>query len=122
MTTWADVSAVAGSLAGAEIGTTFGNIAWQVHGKAFVWERPLRAADVEELGVAAPAGHVIGAKVADEGEKLALIAEDPAVFFTTSHFDGHSAILVALDRIDATRLRELVESAWVARGGASRPG
>jgi len=117
MAGWADVCEIAAALPGAEEGTTFGNAAWKLRGKPFVWERPLRSRDLQELGDAAPTGPVIGARVADEGEKLALVAEDPAVFFTTSHFDGHPMILIALERIDAARLCELVEAAWEARGG-----
>jgi len=95
----------------------FGHAAWKVRGKAFVFERPLRARDLEELGDAAPTGPVIGAHLADVGEKFALVAEDPLVFFTTPHFDGYATVLVALDRIGPARLRELVESAWDARRG-----
>jgi len=118
MADWGEVCGIAAGLPGAQAGTTFGNAAWKVGGRAFVWERPLRARDLEELGGAAPSGPVIGARVADEGEKLALIEEDPMAFFTTAHFDGHPVILVALDRIQAPRLRELVLSAWAARGGS----
>lgn len=117
MAGWGEVCEIAAALPGAEAGTTFGHGAWKLRGKLFVWERPLRARDLEELGDAAPTGPVIGVRVADEGEKLALIAEDPAVFFTTSHFDGYPSILVALERIDAARLGELVEAAWEAQGG-----
>ncbi len=52
---------------------------------------------------------------ADEGVKLALIADDPAVFFTTPHFDGYSAVLFELDRIGARELTELITDAWLAR-------
>ena len=69
---------------------------WRVRGKAFVWERPLRAKDVAEVG---EQGEVLGALVADEGVKHALIADDPEVFFTTSHFDGHASVLVRLEAI-----------------------
>jgi hypothetical protein len=31
---------------------------------------------------------VYAARTADEGVKLALIADNPAVYFTTPHFDG----------------------------------
>ncbi|HWL02010.1 MAG TPA: MmcQ/YjbR family DNA-binding protein [Microbacteriaceae bacterium] len=119
MAGWGEVCEIAAALPSAEAGKTFGNAAWKLRGKPVVWERPLRARDLAELGDAAPTGPVIGVRVADEGEKLALIAEDPAVFFTTSHFDGHPSILVALERIDAARLVELVLSAWAARGGVS---
>ena len=52
---------------------------------------------------------------ADEGVKLALIADDPVVFFTTPHFDGHSAVLFELDRIGLAELTELLTDAWLAR-------
>ena len=54
----------------------------------------------------------MGARVAHEHEKQALLAEDVGVFFTTSHFDGYPAVLVRLDRISRSRLAELVLSAW----------
>ena len=56
---------------------------WRVRDKGFVWERPLGKKDVAELGDAAPAGPVVAAYVPDEGAKLALIAEEPDVYFTT---------------------------------------
>ena len=44
-----------------------------------------------------PTGPVLGARVPDEGAKAALIAEEPDVYFTTSHFDGYPAVLCRLD-------------------------
>jgi hypothetical protein len=35
--------------------------------------------------------------VPDIGVKDALLADDPALFFTTPHFNGNAAILVRLD-------------------------
>lgn len=88
---------------------------WRVRDKGFVWDRPLRRADLAALGDAAPTGPVLGAWVADLGVKEALIADDPAVFFTTPHFDGYRAVLVRLDAIAADELAEVVEGAWLAR-------
>jgi hypothetical protein len=113
--TWDDVSVIACQLPQAEEGLRFGDPVWRVGKNAFVWVRPLRARDREELGAAAPVGEIIGASTSDEGEKLALIDEDPDAFFTTSHFDGYAAILIALDLIDPERLREVVTDAWLAR-------
>jgi hypothetical protein len=48
---------------------------WRVRKKLIVWERPLRKADFEALGADAPDGDILGARVADEGVKSALIAE-----------------------------------------------
>ena len=47
--------------------------------------------------------------------KEALLADNPAVFFTTPHFNGYPAILVRLDRIAVAELDELVAEAWLAR-------
>jgi hypothetical protein len=88
---------------------------WRVKDKLFVWERPLRRADLDELGDATPPGIVLGARVPDEGAKAALIAEEPDVYFTTHHFDGYPAVLCRLDRLDAQSLTELAAEAWACR-------
>ena len=112
MASWADVRRLALAMPETE---ERGPSSWRVRGKPFVWERPLRKADVEELGADAPEGDILGVRVADEGVKHALIADDPAVFFTTSHFDGYAAVLVRLERIDLATLEELVVEAWTTR-------
>jgi hypothetical protein len=88
---------------------------WQVKDKLFVWERPLRRADLEALGEDAPDGPILGARVEHLGAKEALLADDPSVYFTTSHFDGYPAILVRLDRIGLEDLHEVIVEAWLAR-------
>ena len=47
--------------------------------------------------------------------KEALLAHDPSVYFTTSHFDGYAMILVVLERIGLTELEELIVEAWLSR-------
>ena len=88
---------------------------WRVHDKLFVWERPLRRADLEALGNDAPEGPILGARVEHLGAKEALLADDPSVYFTTPHFDGYPAILVRLDEIGLEDLHELIVEAWLAR-------
>ena len=88
---------------------------WLVRDKLFVWERPLRPRDLAELGMTTQEGPVLGARVPDEGAKAALVAEDPAVFFTTAHFHGYPAVLCRLDRIDQAALTELAGEAWACR-------
>ena len=88
---------------------------WRVRKKLIVWERPLRKADHEALGSDAPHGDILGARVADEGVKLALIADDPGVYFTTPHFDGYPMVLVRLAEIDVAELTELITDAWLAQ-------
>jgi hypothetical protein len=88
---------------------------WRVKDKGFVWERPLRRADLEALGDAAPDGPILGARVEHLVAKEALLADDPSVFFTTPHFDGYPAVLVRLERIGLEDLREVIVEAWLAR-------
>jgi hypothetical protein len=88
---------------------------WRVKDKLFVWERPLRRSDIEALGAGAPDGPILGARVEHLGAKEALLADDPAVFFTTPHFDGYPAILARLERIAVADLGELITEAWLAR-------
>jgi hypothetical protein len=93
----------------------WGNASWRVRNKAFVWERPLRQSDLRALGEDAPDGPILGVRVEHEGAKEALIADDPAVYFTTPHFDGYPAVLVRLDEIALTELEELVAEAWLCQ-------
>ena len=88
---------------------------WRVKDKGFVWERPLRRADLEALGDDAPDGPILGAWVEHLVAKEALLADDPGIFFTTPHFDGYAAVLVRLDRIGLEELEELTVEAWLAR-------
>jgi hypothetical protein len=115
MADWDDVRRIALALPETSEQSSRGTAGWRVEDKGFVWERPLRRADLEALGDTAPDGPILAARVADVGVKDALLADDPDVFFTTPHFDGYPAILVRLDRIVVTELDELIVEAWLAR-------
>lgn len=114
MATWDDVRRVARQLPEV-VERSNGTMSWRVRDKAIAWERPLRRADYQALGDTAPDGDVLAARLPDEGVKEALIADDPAVYFTTPHFNGYPAILVQLERIDVDELEELLTEAWLAR-------
>ena len=114
MASWDDVRRLALALARTTERTSYGNPAWAVSDKVFAWERPLRAADREHLADA-PEGPLLGVRVPDLGAKEALLADDPAVYVTTPHFDGHPSVLVHLERIGLDELTELLEEAWLAR-------
>jgi hypothetical protein len=116
MATWDDVRRTCLALPEtAEITNGWGQRTFQVRGKGFVWERPLRQRDLAELGEAAPTGTVLAASVPDEGAKRALIADDPAVFFTIDHFNGYPAVLCRLELLDDETLAELAGEAWACR-------
>jgi hypothetical protein len=118
MATWDDVRRITSGLPETQErpgGHTDGAPQWRVRDKPYAWERPLRRADLEALGDAAPQGPVLAARVADEGVKAALLAGDDSVHFTIPHFDGYPAILVRLDRIDPAELAELLTEAWLVQ-------
>jgi hypothetical protein len=110
-----DVRRIALSLPSTSERETRGFLDWRVADKAFVWERPLRKGDIDALGDRVPPGQVYAASTADEGIKLALVADNPAVYFTTPHFDGYAAVLFELDAIAVAELTELISEAWLAR-------
>jgi hypothetical protein len=115
MASWDDVRRLALGLPEASEGTSYGLTAWKVRDKTFVWERPLRKRELEELGEAAPGGEILGARVEDLDAKEALLADDCGHFFTTPHFDGYPAVLVKLDEVGSEELREVIVDAWLAR-------
>jgi hypothetical protein len=116
MPTWDDVRRIAlGLPETSERPSHGGNAMWRVRDKGFTWERPLRRADLEALGDAAPGGPILGVRVESLGAKEALIASEPEVFFTTPHFDGYPAVLVRLERIALDELEELIVEAWLDR-------
>jgi hypothetical protein len=115
MATWDDVRRLVLALPQTTEDLSHGNLFWRVREKGFVWERPLRKADLKALGDAAPSGPILGARVEHLVAKEALLADDPGVFFTTPHFDGFAAVLVRLDQITAEGLEEVVVEAWLAR-------
>lgn len=48
-------------------------------------------------------------------ERDMLIAADPAVFFTTPHYDGYEIVLARLDRIGPEALFPFLERRWRGR-------
>jgi hypothetical protein len=112
MATWDDIRAIAATLP-ETVERSPRN--WRARDKSLAWERPLRRADLDALGADAPDGDILGVRVADVGVAEALVADDPAVYFTTPHFDGYPAVLVRLEAITPDELRDLLRDAWLAR-------
>ena len=118
MATWDDVEAIAAGLPEPGTKVRWGNHSWSIRDKAYAWVRPLTKSDVRaltELGREIPDEPILAAMVDDLGEKEAVLAEDPAVFFDIPHFANYAAVLARLDRITPERLNELLTDAWLAR-------
>ena len=115
MADWEDVARLALALPETNEALRHGNRTWFVRDKAFAWERPLRKSDLLALGDAAPTGPILAARVEHLIAREALIAENPAVYFTIPHFDGFPAVLVLLEHIQSADLEEIIVEAWLAR-------
>ncbi|HMT04450.1 MAG TPA: MmcQ/YjbR family DNA-binding protein [Solirubrobacterales bacterium] len=118
MATIADVERIARALPEAEEGTSYGNQAWKVRRKTFVWERPLRSRDEDELGEATPEGDVVGVRVPDEFTKMVLCENEGPAVFATAHFDGFNAVLIDLEAIEPDLLEDLITDSWRAMAPA----
>jgi hypothetical protein len=115
MASWADVERLSLALPETAEGISRGLRRWQVKGKTFVWDRPLREKELEALGDRAPGGPILAFRVEDEGAKEAMLADESGAYFTTSHFDGYPIVLARLDLVGIEELREIVVEAWLAR-------
>jgi hypothetical protein len=114
--TAADVSSIAMSLAGAvEIDSA--GFDFRLGGRGFVWSYPERQPGQ---------GRIIRTDIAvlfvgDEVEKQALLKGEPDTFFTTSAYDGWPLVMLRLDRVEVSRLQELITDAWRMRSEQTTP-
>jgi hypothetical protein len=99
-----------------------GNPVYQVGGKSFIFFRNPRP-DAFDPDTGERYADVIMFWVPAESDKLSLVQDPGSPFFTTSHFDGHSSVLVRGCRIGELSLQELTEviqDAWLSRASARR--
>jgi hypothetical protein len=102
MATWKTVQKVAAKLPETEEGTSYGTPAFKVKGKLFL-------------------------RLREEGDSIAiytddkegLLASDPAIYFSTPHYDGYPMVLVRLSKISEKELREVLTDAWRIRAPAT---
>ena len=111
MATQADVRRIALSFAEAEEAKN--DFAFSVPNKgklkgfAWVWKERI---DPKKARVPNPG--VLAVRVANLGQREALIAADPKKFFTEPHYAGFPAVLVRLSEVNAKELRVLLAEAW----------
>jgi hypothetical protein len=77
--------------------------------KGFVWVWMERVTP-KKPRVANPG--VIAVRVANLGQKNALLSADPKKFFTEPHYNGFPAVLVRLDAVTVADLKVLLAEAW----------
>ena len=115
MATLDDAAALALGLPEVSEDLRYGNRAWSVDDKVFVWERPFSKMDVKRYGDETPPdGPIVAVKVADLDDKEAVLAEGRRGLFTIRHFDGYPVVLVQLRVVRKTDLRRAVVDAWLA--------
>ena len=77
--------------------------------KGFVWVWMERVTP-KKPRVANPG--VIAVRVANQGQKDALLSADSKKFFTEPHYEGFPAVLVRLDAVSVADLKVLIAEAW----------
>jgi hypothetical protein len=94
-----------------------GRPTYLVHGKFFCFHRSRRR-DAIDPETGERLDDVLVFRVADVGVKELMLADDRGVFFTTSHWDGYSAVLIRipdLAHLDRDELEDAVVEAWLTR-------
>ena len=103
---------IAVRLPGSEERATTGGAAWFVRGKLYAWECHPWPSIPEDVRAIIAAELVIGVKVADRLDALALVEMAPGVFLRTTTRWGEPKVALRMAGIDTEHLAELVTEAW----------
>ena len=112
MATLDDLRRTADALPGSEERATTGGVAWFVRGKLYAWECHPWPSIPEDLREIIAAELVVGVKVADIVDALALREMEPDVFLGTTTTWGEPKVAFRMAGIDQDHLAELVTEAW----------
>ena len=112
MATLDDVRIIADALPGSEERATTGGAAWFVRNKLFAWECHPWPSIPDDVRAIVANELVVGVKVADALDALALREMEPEVFLPRTTGWGEPKIAFRMARIDRDHLAELVTEAW----------
>lgn len=112
MATLDDIRRIADELPGSEERATTGGAAWFVRNKLFAWECHPWPSTPDEVRAVIAAELVVGVKVADGDDTLALREMQPEVFLPRTTPWGEPKIAFRMAAIDEEHLAELVTEAW----------
>jgi hypothetical protein len=87
----------------------------KLKGFAWVW---MERVVVKKPRVANPG--VIAVRVANVGQRNAMLAADPGKFFTEPHYAGFPAVLVRLEAVTVADLKVLLAEGWRCMAPAQR--
>ncbi|MFB7844061.1 MmcQ/YjbR family DNA-binding protein [Microbacterium sp. NPDC056052] len=112
MATLDDLRSIAARLPGSEERTMTSGAAWFVRNKLFAWECSPWPSVPEDLREVIASELVVGVKVADELDALALREMAPDVFLRQTTRWGEPKIAFRMRAIDDDHFAELVTEAW----------
>jgi hypothetical protein len=107
-----DLRRTAAGLPGSEERSTTGGAAWFVRGKLFAWECHPWPSTPPDIRAVIAAELVVGVKVADRIDALALTEMAPDVFLRTTTPWNEPKVAFRMAGIDDDHLAELVTEAW----------
>jgi hypothetical protein len=107
-----DVRSTASGLPGSEERATTGGAAWFVRGKLYVWECHPWPSIPDDIRQVIAAELVVGVKVAERLDALALVEMAPDVFLRTTTAWGEPKVAFRMACIDPGHLAELITEAW----------
>jgi len=107
-----DVRRIAAGLPGSEERAMTGGAAWFVRNKLYAWEcHPWPSIPADMRAIIA-AELVVGVKVVDRDDALALVEMQPEVFLRTTTRWGEPKVAFRMAAIDQDHLVELVTEGW----------
>jgi hypothetical protein len=107
-----DVRRIASTLPGSEERAMTGGAAWFVRSKLYAWECHPWPSIPPDIRAIIAAELVVGVKVADRLDALALVEMAPDVFLRATTAWSEPKVAFRMAGIDAEHLGELVTEAW----------